>query len=96
MAKLRRPGQYAVNAYGRLRGLEERIIEVVRVEGPVHRDVVLNRLRECYYPHRFTGRVRHGITVLIDEEVRRRDDSRIRRLPMDGSRATRSGTPHPG
>ena len=71
MAKLRRPGQFAVNAYGRLRGLEERMIEVVRVEGPVHRDVVLNRLRECYYPHRFTGRVRQRIAVLIDEEVRR-------------------------
>jgi hypothetical protein len=49
--------------------LEERIIKVVQVEGPVHREVVLNRLRECYYPDRFTRRVKREVAFLIDEEV---------------------------
>ena len=52
-------------------GLVERVIKVVQVEGPVHREVVLNRLRECYYPARLTRRVKHGIAVLIDGEVQR-------------------------
>ena len=69
MAKLPRPSRTTANSHGRFRGLEERIIKVVQVEGPVHREVVLNRLRECYYPDRFTRRVKHGIAVLIDEEV---------------------------
>ena len=71
MAKLPRPSWTTANSHGRFRGLEERIIKVVQVEGPVHREVVLNRLRECYYPDRFTRRVKHGIAVLIDEEVQR-------------------------
>lgn len=70
-ATLPRPSRFAANSRGRLRGLEERIIKVVQVEGPVHREVVLNRLRECYYPVRFTKRVKNGIAVLIDEEVQR-------------------------
>ena len=69
MAKLPRPSRITAYSHGRFRGLEERIIKVVQVEGPVHREVVLNRLRECYYPDRFTRRVKHGIAVLIDEEV---------------------------
>ena len=52
-------------------GLVERIIRVVQVEGSVHREVVLNRLRECYYPARLTSNVKHRITVLINDEVRR-------------------------
>ena len=69
MAKLPRPSRTMANSRGRLLGLEERIIKVVQVEGPVHWEVVLNRLRECYYPARFTRRVKHGIAVLIDEEI---------------------------
>ena len=52
-------------------GITERVIKVVQVEGPVHREVVLNRLRECYYPARLTGNVRYRIGVLINGEVRR-------------------------
>ena len=48
-------------------GLAGRLIRVVQVEGPVHRDVVLNRLRECYYPARLTGTVKSRIGVLINE-----------------------------
>ena len=69
MAKLPRPSRIAANSHGRFRGLEERIIKVVQVEGPVHREVVLNRLRECYYPDRFTRRVKREVAFLIDEEV---------------------------
>ena len=50
-------------------GLAERIIGVVQVEGPVHREVVMNRLRECYYPARLTSSVKRRISVLIDDEV---------------------------
>ena len=50
-------------------GLAERIIGVVQVEGPVHREVVFNRLRECYYPARLTNSVKRRISVLIDGEV---------------------------
>ena len=71
MAKLPRPSRITAYSHGRFRGLEERIIKVVQVEGPVHREVVLNRLRECYYPARLTRRVKHGIAVLIDGEVQR-------------------------
>lgn len=52
-------------------GLVERVIKIVQVEGPVHREVVLNRLRECYYPARLTGNVKYRIGVLINDEVRR-------------------------
>ena len=69
MAKLPRPSRITTYSHGRFRGLEERIIKVVQVEGPVHREVVLNRLRECYYPDRFTRRVKREVAFLIDEEV---------------------------
>ena len=52
-------------------GLAERLIRVVQIEGPVHREVMLNRLRECYYPARLTGTVKSRIGVLINDEVRR-------------------------
>ena len=69
MAKLPGPSRITAYSHGPFRGLEERIIKVVQVEGPVHREVVLKRLRECYYPARLTRRVKNGIAVLIDEEV---------------------------
>ena len=52
-------------------GLADRIIEVVQVEGPVHRELVLDRLRECYYPARLTSNVKYRIAVLINGEVQR-------------------------
>ena len=52
-------------------GITERVIKVVQVEGPVHREVVLHRLRECYYPARLTGNVKYRIGVLLNDEVRR-------------------------
>ena len=51
-------------------GLSDQIIRVVQVEGPVHREVVLDRLRECYYPARITSNAKSRIISLINDAVR--------------------------
>ena len=52
--------------------LTELVGMVVRVEGPVHIEAVLDRIRECYFPERLSATARGRVLGLVDSLVRQR------------------------
>jgi ribosomal protein S19E (S16A) len=52
--------------------LIERIAEIARIEGPVHRDVVIDRIRKSYGLERVRGSTRTRVQKSISNAVRRK------------------------